>query len=284
VSFGRTDTCTCMSCISLSFILSAAAAQLLRSAYAMRTFLGSNHLMKNIIGLVIAVSALALVAGCAPPQAKAWKQTYSSFDLPSEHPAEGIASRLSYNSQGVPLEEVMKLYETLSGRTVIVGQLSTNRINFRSATPLNRIEALQMLDTVLAQAHIAMVLSGDKMVKAVPADKAWSESPPEITLPWRQLPESSSIMSRTVHLEHLRPSHTLPMLAPYANLPNGILPLDQHQTLLLRDYSSNVRQQLKLLEELDTQGQNMSAEPGAAPNRRPAPRASNPMSQSSGGR
>ena len=176
----------------------------------------------------------------------------------------------------------MKLYENLSGRTVIVGAVSTKMISFRSATPLNRIEALQMLDTVLAQAHIAMVLSGDKMVKAVPADKAWSESPPEITLPWRQLPESSSIMSRTVHLEHLRPSQTLPILAVYANLPNGILPLDHHQTLLLRDYSSNVRQQLKLLEELDTHGQYMSA--GAAPNRRPVPQPSNPMSQSGGGR
>src|ERR1035437_4532851 len=70
------------------------------SAYTMHTSVGRNYLMKNIIALVIAVSALALVPGCAPPQAKAWKQTYSSFDLPSDHPAEGIASRISYNSQG----------------------------------------------------------------------------------------------------------------------------------------------------------------------------------------
>ena len=252
------------------------------SAYTRCTSVGGNQLMKNIIALVIAVSALALVAGCAPPQAKAWKQTYSSFDLPSDHPAEGLASRVSYDSQGVPLEEVMKLYETVSGRTVIVGQLPTNRISFRSATPLNRIEALQMLDTVLAQAHIAMVLSGDKMVKAVPADKAWSESPPEITLPWRQLPESSSIMSRTVHVKYLRPSEAVPLLMIYANLPSSIVPIEYGQILLLRDYSSNVRQQLKLLEELDTQGQNTSA--GAAPNRRPVPQPSNPMSQSGGGR
>jgi type II secretory pathway component GspD/PulD (secretin) len=226
--------------------------------------------MKNIFALVITASALALVAGCTPPQAKALKPTYSSFDLLSEHSAEDMASRRTYNSEGVPLEEVMKLYETLSGRTVVAAHLPTSAITFRSATPLNRIEALQMLDTVLAQAHIAMVLAGEKMVKAVPAENAWREAPPEITLPWRQLPESSSVMTRNIHLANIRPSEALPMLLPYANLPNSIVPIDARQTLVIRDYSSNVRQELQLLEQLDTPAPQAGAEPSASPNRRPA--------------
>jgi type II secretory pathway component GspD/PulD (secretin) len=96
-----------------------------------------------------------------------------------------------------------------------------------------------------------MVLSGDKMVKVVPAAAARTESPPEITLPWRSLPESSSIMSRTVHLQHLKPSEILPALVPLARLPNGMVGIDSQRTLLLLDYSSNIRQQLKLLEQWD---------------------------------
>ena len=74
------------------------------------------------------------------------------------------------------------MYEHVSGRTVIAGQLPAANFTFRSATPLTRIEALQMLDTVLAQNHVAMVLSGDKAVKAVPEMKVATESPPEISL------------------------------------------------------------------------------------------------------
>jgi type II secretory pathway component GspD/PulD (secretin) len=185
------------------------------------------------------------------PGAGTPKATYSSFDLPSEHPAEDAAARLSYEAQDLPVAGVLKMYEQASGRTVIAGQLPNAQMSFRSATPLTRIEALQMLDTVLAQYHIAMVLSGDKTVKAVPAAAATAESPPEITLPWRLLPASSSMMSRTVRLQHIKPSHAVQVLQPLANRPNSILPIDSQGVLLLRDYSSNIRQQLKLLEELD---------------------------------
>lgn len=228
-----------------------AATEERRPAYTMRTSVGSNHLMKNIIALTIAASVLVLAGCCRTPQAKTWKETYSSFDLASEHPARDRARQFSYNTNGVPLDEVLRIYEELSGRTVIAGQLPDTKIDLRAAAPLSRIEALQMLDSVLAQNHIAMVLSGDKAVKAVPAEKASSESPPEITMPWRLLPESSSMMSRTVRLQNLKPSETMAILQPLAKLPYSILPIDSQRILLLRDYSSNIRQQLKFLEELE---------------------------------
>lgn len=207
--------------------------------------------MKHAIALAIAAGSLILAGCCTTPQRTAWKQTYSSFDLPSEHSAKDSGSPCTYDFQGLPLNDVLKVYEQVSARTVIAGPLPDVRITLRSAGPLNRIEALQLLDTALAQNGITMVLSGDKAVKAVPSAKASSESPPEITLPWRQLPESSSMMRRTVHLQRLKPSETVPVLTGFSKLPNSILPIDSQQVLLLRDYSSNIRQQLKLLEELD---------------------------------
>ena len=44
----------------------------------------------------------------------------------------------------------MPAYQELSGRTVIRGQLPEARINLRTKTPLNRIQLLQVLDSVLA--------------------------------------------------------------------------------------------------------------------------------------
>ncbi len=210
--------------------------------------------MKKPFSILIAGYGLFLAGCCTTPEAKKMKETYSSFDQPSEHPAKDQATRLTYEAQGLPLADVFKIYEQVSGRTVIAGQLPNPPITFRSAAPLTRVEALQMLDTVLAQHQIAMVLSGDKAVKAVNAAAVPTESPPEVTLPWRLLPESSSVMSRTVHLQNLKPSETVPVLQPLAKLPNSILPIDSQRVLLFRDYSSNIRKQLKLLEELDQPG------------------------------
>ena len=95
------------------------------------------------------------------------------------------------------------------------------------------------------------VLDGDLAVKAVPEARAASESPPEITLPWKSLPDSGSFMMRRVHLKTLRPSEAVPVLAPLARTPNAIMPVDASGELILRDYSSNIRRMLEVLEDLE---------------------------------
>ena len=88
-------------------------------------------------------------------------------------------------------------------------------------------------------------------VKAVPAAQAASESPPEITLPWRSLPDSGSYMMRRVHLRTRRPSEVVPVLVPLSKTPNSIVPVDSSGELILRDYSSNIRRMLQVLEDLE---------------------------------
>ena len=207
--------------------------------------------VNKILVLLLAAGTGFLAGGCATTPAKPLKQTYSSFDLPSEHvPADKITAGV-IDFQGVSLDEVLKIYERLSNRTVIRGRLPSANISVRNQTPLSRVETLQMLDSVLAQNGVAMVLSGDNVVKAVPAAQAIAESPPEITLPWQLLPESGSCMSRTVRVQHFKPSEYMSVLQLLAKLPNSIIAIDGQQLLILRDYSANIRQELRLLEELE---------------------------------
>jgi len=180
-----------------------------------------------------------------------YKPTYSSFDQPADHPPQTPMAASTINFQGVSLEQVLDVYAAMSGRTIIRGSLPDVKISVRTTTPLNKVQALQLFDSVLAQNGIAMVLSGDQSVKAVTTSQATSENPPEITLPWKLLPESSSPMTRTVKLKNLKPSEIIPAIAPFAKLPNSILAIDGEKLLILRDYSENIRKQLELLEQLD---------------------------------
>ena len=200
----------------------------------------------------IAASLVFLAAGCcSTPSAKTFKTTWSSFDQPSDHTAQSATPAGLIDFQGVDLDQVLKVYEGISGRTVIRGSLPEARINLRTQAALSRVQTLQMLDTVLAQNGIAMILSGDTAVKAVPADRTASESAPEIDLPWQLLPDSGSPMTRTVELKNARPTELIPMLQPLSKLPNSIVCINSRHLLILRDYSANIRQELQLLEKLD---------------------------------
>jgi type II secretory pathway component GspD/PulD (secretin) len=165
-------------------------------------------------------------------------------------PDENLPSGV-INFQNVDLEQVLKIYGALSRRTVVQGSLPAVNLNLRSETPLTRIESLQLFDCVLAANGIAMVLSGENAVKAVPVATAAGENPPEINLPWEALPDSSSPMSRTVQLKNLKALEVVPMLTPLAKLPNSIVVFQDRNLLILRDYASSIRQQLKLLETLE---------------------------------
>ena len=217
--------------------------------------------MKNPFVPLVAVGILVLAAGCSTPSATKYKLAYSSFDQPSDHPSNpaktptpaGSIPAGSFDFQGVSLDQLLKIYSAVSGRTMIRGSLPDAKINLQTQTPLTAVQTLQLFDSVLAQNGIAMVLSGELAVKAVPASKATSENLPEITLPWKLLPESSSPMMRKVTLKNVKPSNAIPVIQPFSKLPNSILAIDGEKMIILRDYSATIRQQLQLLEQLDHQ-------------------------------
>ena len=210
-----------------------------------------HNFMKQFVVLFCALGAF-LLAGCRTSQpARVYKTTFSSFDLPTEHRAETLTSNGVVNFKGVALDQVLEIYQELSGRTVIRGQLPEVRINLQTKTPLNRIQMLQVLDSVLAENGIVMVLSGDMAVKVVAAAAVNTASPPEITRSWEQLPDSSSYMMRTVRLKYVQPSMVVPVLAPFSRLPNSLVCIDGEHLLMLRDYAANIRQELQMLEKMD---------------------------------
>ena len=206
--------------------------------------------MKAILTVAALVCVLVL-SGCATaPTAKPFKKTWSSFDQPADHP-KTTASQGVINFQGADVGMCLKVYQALSGRNLIRGALPEAKIVFQSQTPLTHLQALQAFDTLLAQNGIAIIYSGEDTAKAVPVSTVTSEVLPEINLPWPLLPESSSPMLRKVFLKKLKPSTVIPLLMPFAKLPGSMLAVDDQKLLVLRDYSENIRQQLRLLEELE---------------------------------
>lgn len=178
--------------------------------------------------------------------------------------------------QEADVSQVLAVYQELSGRSLIRSPRvpMSIKITFENVTPLSRVEVLQALDNVFAANGIVMVYLGTKYVKVISAVEAASETGPVVELPPEQLPDSSSFLLYIVRLNHRTPQEVMPGLMPFAKLPNGIIGMNNENLLILRDYSSNVRRMLQVLEEIDRgPGLQKTAEKllkrNAAPSRRP---------------
>ena len=89
-----------------------------------------------------------------------------------------------------------------------------------------------------------------------------------------QLPDSSSFLIYIVKLKNVRAREAAPALAPFSKLPNSIVAINGYakdpppakptfqllparplgakdDIIILRDYSSNVRQMLRVLEQME---------------------------------
>lgn len=226
------------------------------------------------------LTALCLATGCNGPGPVpnpagpiTEPRTFSSFDpaAPGEtlHPAQTI------KLEQADLTQVLNLYAEVSHRSIIRGaNLPGISVSFANQVPMSAPEILQALDTALVSHGVTPVCLGKKYVKVVSNKEAGLESGPVIELRPDQLPDSSSLLMYIVPLTNAEPARVLPVLNPLARLPNSIIsfsagnghgsgrddreksPLaipgpEERHFLLLRDYSSNVRRMMQVLDKLE---------------------------------
>lgn len=202
----------------------------------------------KLLALLVSWLVLSIAASFGQNETKG--QTYTSLD-PAGKADENFAPGLLQFTDS-DLAQVLDVYRELSGRTVVrSASLPNAKISLKSATSLTRIEALQALDTVLAQNGIVMIPQGTKFVKAVAAGAAAYENPPVVDLPREQLPDCGTYITYIVEVKHQKPRDLVAGLQPFARMPNSILGIDSAGLIIMRDLSSNVRRMLQVLERID---------------------------------
>ena len=155
--------------------------------------------------------------------------------------------------RGVPLDDVLKVYADLVGRTILrpATLAAQQQIVLRTQTDLTKAEAVQALDAVLQMNGVAMINVGEKFVKAVLLQTAPQEGQSFSKLDPSQLPDMGQYTTHVVQLKYTKPSELVQALQPFAKAPNPILPIDSSQILVLRDFAENVKRMLELIKEID---------------------------------
>lgn len=170
-------------------------------------------------------------------------------------PDDAVLPPIAIKFPNAPIDQVLKFYAELSGRTILKSPQITAQMNItlEAQTPLTRTEARQALDTVLSLNGIAMIPVGEKFVTAVLVTQALAEGSEFSTVDGGKLPEAAQFITQIVHLTNALPSEVLPAISPFAKIPGGtgIVPLDSSQVLVIRDYAINVKRMLEVIKKID---------------------------------
>ncbi|MGZ8900606.1 MAG: secretin N-terminal domain-containing protein [Limisphaerales bacterium] len=153
----------------------------------------------------------------------------------------------------MPIEQFFDIYSLYSGRTILrpFALPAPQGLTLKATTDLTRLEVVEAMDGVLALNGVTMIPVKDKFVKAVPSTLAMLEGAEISTIPAEELPNAEQFITRIVKLKTAKPSEIAPTLQGLAKTPTGVTAIDSNQTLILRDYSSNIRRMLEIIEKID---------------------------------
>ncbi|HEX3855997.1 MAG TPA: secretin N-terminal domain-containing protein [Verrucomicrobiae bacterium] len=155
------------------------------------------------------------------------------------------------NFQGVDVSQVLEVYAKLVGRTLLRAGLPSASIVLKTETPLTKTEAIEALQAVLSLNGIQVINIGDKFVKVLSTGDANTAAAEFNDKTAAQLPDLGPYVTHIVQLKNIKPTEMVPIIQPFAKLPNAILPIDSNGILVLRDNAENVKRMLQMIDRVD---------------------------------
>jgi general secretion pathway protein D len=174
---------------------------------------------------------------------------------PVENPnPEQVYEAKTFDIRGMELPQFFELYAEISGKTVLRPYTITGGpqgITLKAQTDWTRTEAIYAMDAVLALNEVAMLHVDEKFVKAVPVTIAPQVGAELYRAGSTNLVQAENFVTKIVELKTVKPSEIAQLLASFSKSPQAITPFDNNQTIVLRDFASNVKRMMEVVEQID---------------------------------
>ncbi|MDC0143571.1 hypothetical protein OAK45_03450 [Verrucomicrobia bacterium] len=195
--------------------------------------------------IIITLVLLAVVGPASAQQAPL---------APQAPEAEPIVLRRGAVMQGIDLDTLLEEYSELTGKTVITAQnLPKVTFNFSTKNDFTRSEAKTFYETLMSTRGIAIVEVNSKVVQAIPSAEVVKSPPPITVLNKEDLPQGDVYINYVHKLRYVKASETVDLLVAFAKSPQAVTAVESTGTIVLRDFSNNVRRMLDMLEYIDVE-------------------------------
>ena len=163
-----------------------------------------------------------------------------------------VLGRDEINLKAATIDEFLTIYAETVNRTILrPATLPAPTITLRNQTPLTKREAIQLFDAVLAMNGIAIINVGEKFAKVIPVAEANQAGAPIEKGGVEDLSDMGQYVTHVVQLKYVKPSEMIPIIQPFAKIPNSILPVEANGILVIRDFSENVKRMLEMVAQVD---------------------------------
>ncbi len=192
-------------------------------------------------------------AETAPPVEKGFTAiTPSRFANLTEAELNKVYGKNEINVKEMTMNDFLAIYADTVRRTVLrSGTLPATPITIANQTPLTGREMIQLMDAVLAINGIGVVNVDSKFVKVMPLAEVGTGAQKIDHGDGSQLPELGQYTTHVVQLKYVKPAEIMLIIAPFAKIPNSILPIEGNNILVIRDFAENVKRMLELIAKID---------------------------------
>lgn len=190
------------------------------------------------------VSGIPVIAPAQPPPLDA---------TPAMPPPGGGGEKLiSLAFREAPLDQVLKFYSELTGRTMLKTPNINATITLETQTRVTLPEAMQAIESVLAMNNVTLLPMGSKFLKVVATGTARKEAMKlSVALPDKPFPDTDTLISQIIPLKYVEYADVQPVLAPLLHGYGTIQELQRSNSLLITETAANLQIILDILALID---------------------------------
>ena len=158
-------------------------------------------------------------------------------------------NQANLNFVGADIEAVVRAIGHYTGNTFVIDPRVKGTINLVSEKPVSKMQALEMLSSVLRLQGFSVVNTPD-YVKVVPEAEAKLQAGP--VLAEKERGRGDQIVTRVFHLNHESASGLITVLRPLIAANNAIAADPTNNTLIITDYADNIKRLARIITAVDT--------------------------------
>jgi general secretion pathway protein D len=188
----------------------------------------------------------------AAPAALAPAPVTNPVPPPAAGPPPEKSVTLQYPNSDVA--DVLRLYETLTGKKLIMDNFVQGKVNIFLSKPVLRDEAIKIIEMNLLMNGYSLVPAGDDIVKVIGTGRSPRNAGVPIVSDEADIPAGEHVVSFLFRLHYADPVELQQVLGQYLSPPQtytSFLALPKSSAILITENSSVIRMLTRIIDQID---------------------------------
>lgn len=170
-------------------------------------------------------------------------------------PPPGAPDTVALQYPNSDVQDILRLYETLTGKKLVMDNFVQGKVNIFIAKPIPRDEAIKIIEINLLMNGYSLVPAGDGIIKVLGTGKNARSAGVPIISDESMIPPGEHVISFLFKLRFADPTELQQVLGQYVNPPSGaytsFLALPKASAIIVTENSSVIRSLVNIINQVD---------------------------------